>query len=273
MSGLSTLSIAERLKQVTEKGSAGVNDSPTPSPSPSPSPVPATGLVPLVPSVPSAPPSVSSTPSPAPVPVPAPVPTPEAPSGGIGAFGLGGFGLPTAVVTTKVSKGSGGLPGGPSRKEKIGNKPEKGTFNAKCLRQGGDGKIWEDPSMADWPVNDFRLFIGNLGSEVTTETLAKNFAKYHSFLKAKVVRDSHTLKSKGYGFVSFKMPEDGVKAMREMEGKHVGTRPITIKKGKWHGTQAQDTKAASRQLLSQRNKRNQKYHFGYVPESEAFKPF
>ena len=32
------------------------------------------------------------------------------------------------------------------------------------------------------------------------------------------------LKVKGYGFVSFKDPQDFVKAMREMNGKYVGTR-------------------------------------------------
>ena len=36
------------------------------------------------------------------------------------------------------------------------------------------------------PANDFRLFVGDLGNEVTTEMLAKEFQKYKTFAKAKV---------------------------------------------------------------------------------------
>ena len=38
-------------------------------------------------------------------------------------------------------------------------------------------------------------------------------------MKSKVVRDKRTNKTKGYGFVSFKDPNDFVQAMREMNGK------------------------------------------------------
>lgn len=65
-------------------------------------------------------------------------------------------------------------------------------------------KVWEDPSLAEWDPNDFRIFCGDLGNEVSDELLAKAFRKYPSFQKAKVVRDNRTNKSKGYGFVSFK---------------------------------------------------------------------
>ena len=67
--------------------------------------------------------------------------------------------------------------------------------------------------------DDFRVFCGDLGNEVTDEILTRNFSKYPSFLKAKVVRDKKTNKSKGYGFLSFKDPNDFIKAMREMNGK------------------------------------------------------
>jgi RNA recognition motif-containing protein len=61
--------------------------------------------------------------------------------------------------------------------------------------------------MAEWDPNDFRIFTGDLGNEVSDELLAKAFRKYPSFQKAKVVRDSRTNKSKGYGFVSFRNQE------------------------------------------------------------------
>ena len=40
--------------------------------------------------------------------------------------------------------------------------------------------------MEDWPDNDYRLFCGNIGNEVTDEVLANAFRKYHSFLRARV---------------------------------------------------------------------------------------
>ena len=68
-------------------------------------------------------------------------------------------------------------------------------------------------------ADDFRMFCGDLGNEVTDDTLQRSFAKYPSFVKAKVVRDRRTNKSKGYGFLSFKDPVDFTRAMREMNGR------------------------------------------------------
>ena len=47
---------------------------------------------------------------------------------------------------------------------------------------------WIDPSMVDWPDDDHRIYVGNLGNEVKDQDLASAFAKYPSFLKAKVAR-------------------------------------------------------------------------------------
>ena len=69
--------------------------------------------------------------------------------------------------------------------------------------------------------DDFRMFCGDLGNEVTDETLVRAFSRYPSFIKARVVRDKKTNKTKGYGFASFRDPNDFVKAMREMNGKTV----------------------------------------------------
>ena len=39
--------------------------------------------------------------------------------------------------------------------------------------------------------------------------------------------------SVGYGFVAFSDPLEGVKAMREMNGKLCGNRPMHVKKSDW----------------------------------------
>ncbi|RWS24193.1 RNA recognition motif protein 2-like protein [Leptotrombidium deliense] len=88
----------------------------------------------------------------------------------------------------------------------------------KTMRMAG-GTVWEDTSLLDWDSDDFRLFCGDLGNDVTDEVLNRAFNKYPSFLKAKVIRDKRTNKTKGFGFVSFKDPQDFIRAMREMNGK------------------------------------------------------
>ncbi|KAJ3306131.1 RNA-binding protein 42 [Kappamyces sp. JEL0829] len=105
----------------------------------------------------------------------------------------------------------------------------KKKSDKKILRVGG-GKIWEDTTLADWDQDDYRLFAGDLGNEVNEDILTKAFAKYPSLLKTHVVRDKRTGKTKGYGFISFHDPDDYVKAMREMNGKYVGSRPISLRK-------------------------------------------
>jgi len=53
--------------------------------------------------------------------------------------------------------------------------------------------------MADWPDGDYRLFVGNLGNEVTDTVLSNAFRKYSSFARAKVIRCKRSMKTKGYG--------------------------------------------------------------------------
>ncbi|KAF8561849.1 hypothetical protein P879_04001 [Paragonimus westermani] len=114
------------------------------------------------------------------------------------------------------------------------------------------GMTWVDPTLADWDPNDFRIFCGDLGNEVSDDTLARAFNRYPSFQKARVVRDKRTNKSRGYGFVSFSDPADFMRAMREMNGKYVGNRPIKLKRSDWR----------SRQLETHRKKEKERKKLG-----------
>merc|ERR1719471_385213 len=87
--------------------------------------------------------------------------------------------------------------------------------------------------MDDWPENDYRIFCGDLGPRTSDAVLSSAFAKYPSFHKAKVIRDKHTGKSRGYGFVSLLNPKDFLKAFKEMQGAYVGNRPIKLRKSNW----------------------------------------
>lgn len=85
------------------------------------------------------------------------------------------------------------------------------------MRTAG-GQVWEDSSLGDWEEDDFRIFCGDLGNDVNDELLTRTFNKFPSFIKAKVIRDKRTGKSKGFGFISFKEPQDFIRAMKEMDG-------------------------------------------------------
>ena len=45
--------------------------------------------------------------------------------------------------------------------------------------------------------------------------------------------DKYLMYIVGFGFVSFRDPADFTKAMREMNGKYVGSRPIKMRKSNW----------------------------------------
>ena len=116
--------------------------------------------------------------------------------------------------------------------KKKGRTSKLNKRDKKLMRKAG-GEMWEDETLAEWEENDYRIFCGDLGNEVSDHVLANAFRKYSSFSKAKVVRDKTTLKTKGYGFVSLMKESDYIRAMREMNGKHVGNRPIRLKRSKW----------------------------------------
>lgn len=77
----------------------------------------------------------------------------------------------------------------------------------------------------------WRLFVGNLGPEVTESFLLTTFKNpYPSTSKILIVRDWKTQKAKGYAFVAFSDGKEFLKALKEMNGKWIGNRQCIIKK-------------------------------------------
>uniref|UniRef100_A0A182P8B6 RNA-binding protein 42 n=1 Tax=Anopheles epiroticus TaxID=199890 RepID=A0A182P8B6_9DIPT len=118
---------------------------------------------------------------------------------------------PIAEEAIKAARASSAL-------QSFGNSERRGKKDKKQTVRVAGGQTWEDMSLADWPEDDFRIFCGDLGNDVNDELLTRTFNKYPSFQRAKVIRDKRTSKSKGYGFVSFKDPQDFIRAMKEMDG-------------------------------------------------------
>ncbi|XP_016452422.1 uncharacterized protein LOC107776982 [Nicotiana tabacum] len=128
----------------------------------------------------------------------------------------------------------------------------KAEAKKKAIPRKAAGLSWEDPTLAEWPENDCRLFCGDLGNEVNDDVLSKAFSRFPTFNMAKVVRDKRTGKTKGFGFVSFSNPLDLAAALKGMNGKYVGNRPIKLSKSKWQ--ERTDTEA----LESRKNQSHKK---------------
>jgi hypothetical protein len=96
------------------------------------------------------------------------------------------------------------------------------------------GESWVDPTLEAWPENDYRIFVGNFGPEVTEEMLAQPFRKFASFVKCRVVHPKIGAgKVRPYGFLSFLEPMDALAVLKTMQGAYIGTRPITVQKSNW----------------------------------------
>ncbi|KAL5701899.1 hypothetical protein ACHQM5_027182 [Ranunculus cassubicifolius] len=129
---------------------------------------------------------------------------------------------------------------------------KKTEYKKKAVPRKAAGQSWEDPTLAEWPENDYRIFCGDLGNEVNDDVLTKAFIRFPSFNMARVVRDKRTGKTRGYGFVSFSNPSDLAAAIKEVNGKYVGNRPIKLRKSTWK--ERTDMEALQRQRNQPRKK-------------------
>ena len=70
------------------------------------------------------------------------------------------------------------------------------------------------------------LYVKNLDDRIDDEALKAEFLKFGEITSAKVMTELG--RSKGFGFVCFKRPEDATKAVSEMRGKIVGSKPLYV---------------------------------------------
>lgn len=77
--------------------------------------------------------------------------------------------------------------------------------------------------------SDLSIFVGDLAADVTDAMLQETFSsRYTSVKGAKVVIDSNSGRSKGYGFVRFGDENERTRAMTEMNGIYCSSRPMRI---------------------------------------------
>lgn len=93
------------------------------------------------------------------------------------------------------------------------------------------------------------LYIKNLDDDMDDDKLRADFEPYGTITSAKIMRDEKGT-SKGFGFVCFSSPDEATKAVSEMNGKMIGSKPLYV-------SLAQRRDVRKQQLESQMHQRNQ----------------
>lgn len=73
-----------------------------------------------------------------------------------------------------------------------------------------------------------KLYVGNLSYSTTEDDMRETFGKIGEVLSAKIITDSETGRSKGFGFVEMANDEDGDKAISSLNGSSLLDRSITV---------------------------------------------
>ncbi|XP_035825925.1 nucleolysin TIAR isoform X1 [Aplysia californica] len=98
------------------------------------------------------------------------------------------------------------------------------------LKQDLEMKVNWAASPSTAPKQDtskhFHVFVGDLSSDIEQHQLRDAFCVYGEISDCKIIRDPATMKSKGYGFVSFVNKQDAEQAINGMNNQWLGTRPI-----------------------------------------------
>ena len=75
---------------------------------------------------------------------------------------------------------------------------------------------------------NMNIFVGNLGPDVTESELEALFAPFGQVASVHVMRELFTGKGRGFGFVEMPGRQHSLAAIRDLDGKDLGGRPLKV---------------------------------------------
>jgi RNA recognition motif-containing protein len=77
-----------------------------------------------------------------------------------------------------------------------------------------------------------KLYVGNLGYQVSDNDLVKMFEAHGTVESAQIIMDRETGRSKGFGFVEMKTDQEAQAAIAALNGKDADGRALTVNEAK-----------------------------------------
>jgi len=77
-----------------------------------------------------------------------------------------------------------------------------------------------------------KLYVGNLGYDVSSSDLDQLLSQHGTVMNAEVISDRSTGRSKGFGFVEMDSNEEAQAAIAALNGKEHGGRVLTVNEAK-----------------------------------------
>jgi len=77
-----------------------------------------------------------------------------------------------------------------------------------------------------------RLYVGNISYQTTEDELKELFSKCGEVESVKIIKDPHTGRAKGFGFVEMASEQDAQRAIAELNGTMSADRTLTIAEAK-----------------------------------------
>ena len=77
-------------------------------------------------------------------------------------------------------------------------------------------------------MDNNKVYVGNLSYQLTEDDLRDTFAKAGNVLSVRIITDSMSGRSKGFGFVEMENEEAAKKAIEELDGTDIQGRNIKV---------------------------------------------